>query len=437
MGEGPLNSERWEATPVFWHVVALLLILILALWLRPVPLQPDPALQGYVQIVAGLLAFVFSAVTLVRFQGTQDRISLILGAGFLLSGAVLAGTSVLFFQIPTEHQLQIRWAPLALWAGRLILALLLVVALVVEHFLPRSRRPKVEIAGALLSVVALTYVVTTALRKLPTEVSPHPGALIPSAYQLFPGVIFLIAVIWYRRRLNNVFTAFDRSIYVAAWMNLAAQLAASQSQRLLDAPFVVSQGFSVIGYAIALGGALLDNARLFEQVRHLAVSDPLTGLANYRRLLDVLESETERTNRSNRPFSVLLLDLDGLKKINDTYGHLVGSRALCRLADILRIHCRSIDTAARYGGDEFALVLPESEETEAESVAGRIRHVMEMDPEKPALSASIGVSVYRGHGERIEKLLSDADAHLYQEKSKRGRRAAAASRRRQPRPGAV
>ena len=89
MGEGPLNSERWEATPVFWHVVALLLILILALWLRRVPLQPDPALQGYVQIVTGLLAFVFSAVTLVRFQGTQDRISLILGAGFLLSGAVL------------------------------------------------------------------------------------------------------------------------------------------------------------------------------------------------------------------------------------------------------------------------------------------------------------------------------------------------------------
>jgi diguanylate cyclase (GGDEF)-like protein len=436
MGEGTLNSERWEATPVFWHVVALFLVLLFALWLRPIPIQPDPALQGYVQVVTSLLAFVFSAVTLVRFQGTQDRISLILGAGFLLSGAVLAASSVLFFQLPAEHQLEIRWAPVALWVGRLILALLLVVALLVEHFLPRSRRPKVEIAGALLSVVALTYLVTAALRRLPTEVSPHPGALIPSPQQLFPGVIFLIAVIWYRRRLNQIFTAFDRSIYVAAWMNFAAQLAASQSQRLLDAPFVVSQGFSVMGYAIALGGALLDNARLFEQVRHLAVSDPLTGLANYRRLLDVLESETERTNRSNRPFSVLLLDLDGLKKINDTHGHLVGSRALCRVGDILRIHCRSIDTAARYGGDEFALVLPESEETEAESVAGRIRHVMEMDPEKPALSASIGISVYRGHGERIEKLLSDADAQLYQEKSKRNRRATAAARRRQPRSGA-
>ena len=106
MGEGPLNSERWEATPVFWHVVALLLIMLFALWLRPIPAQTDPALQGYLQVVTGLLAFVFSAVTLVRFQGTQDRISLILGAGFLLSGAVLAASSVLFFQIPAEQQLR-------------------------------------------------------------------------------------------------------------------------------------------------------------------------------------------------------------------------------------------------------------------------------------------------------------------------------------------
>src|ERR1051326_8893176 len=135
MGEGTLNPGRWEATPVFWHVVALLVILLFALWLRPVPLNADPAVQGYLQIVTGLLAFVFSAVTLVRFQGTQDRISLILGAGFMLSGAVLAGSSVLFFQLPTEHQLRIHWAPVALWAGRLILALLLVVALLVEHFL--------------------------------------------------------------------------------------------------------------------------------------------------------------------------------------------------------------------------------------------------------------------------------------------------------------
>jgi diguanylate cyclase (GGDEF)-like protein len=190
----------------------------------------------------------------------------------------------------------------------------------------------------------------------------------------------------------------------------------------------------VLGYTVALGGALLDNARLFEQVHHLAVSDPLTGLANYRRLLDVLENETERTNRTGRPFSLLLLDLDGLKAINDTYGHLVGSRAICRLADILRIHCRAIDTAARYGGDEFALVLPESQEDEARRVANRIREKMAGDDEPPRLSASIGISIYRGDGERIEKLLSEADKDLYAEKTKRGKRALGAHnpRRRTP-----
>jgi len=194
---------------------------------------------------------------------------------------------------------------------------------------------------------------------------------------------------------------------------------------MLDPPFVLAQALTVLSYTIALGGALLDNARLFEQVRHLSVSDPLTGLANYRRLLDVLENETERTNRNTRPFALLLLDLDGLKKINDTHGHLVGSRAICRTANILRIHCRTIDTAARYGGDEFALVLPETEEVEATRVAERIREVMANDAEKPPLSASIGISIYRGSGERTEKLISEADAKLYEEKARRGRRQSA------------
>src|SRR3989454_11907141 len=147
MGETSITNKRSAATIFLAHLGGFLFLVLAASWLRRITLHPDPLLQGYLQVISGLLAFVFAAVTLVRFQGTQDRISLILGAGFLLSGAILAGSSVLFFQLPAEQHLRIQWAPVALWVGRLILALLLVVALIVEHFLPRSRRPEAEIAG--------------------------------------------------------------------------------------------------------------------------------------------------------------------------------------------------------------------------------------------------------------------------------------------------
>lgn len=395
------------------------MIFCAANWLRQISPRPDPILQGYLQITTGLFAFLFAAVTLVRFQGTQDRISLILGSGFLLSGATMIVSSVLFFQLIHESQAWVLWAPVAWWISRLLLALLFVVALLVEHFLPRSRHPRMEIAGALLSVLALTYLITATLHKPPPEVSGHPDSFIPNPLHLLPAVIFLLALYGYRHRRYLMDSAFDRSIYLAVWLNLAAQLAACQSQKLLDGPFIFAQALNVASYAILLGGALFDSARVFEQVRHLAASDPLTGLANYRKLLDVLDIETERTLRTGRPFGVLLLDLDGLKKINDTHGHLVGSRALCRLADILRFHCRAIDTAARYGGDEFAVVLPEAREEETQRVAARIRETLAADHEEPAISASIGTSVYHGEGERVEKLLKEADQNLYEEKARR------------------
>jgi len=150
-----------------------------------------------------------------------------------------------------------------------------------------------------------------------------------------------------------------------------------------------------------------------EKVQLLAVTDLLTGLGNYRRLVEALDAEIKRTGRTGRPFAVLLLDLDQLKKINDRYGHLIGSQALCRLADVLRVHCRAIDTAARYGGDEFALILPETTAAAARLVASRIRGRLATDNLQPLLSASIGVAVYPQDGETIEALLCTADHELY------------------------
>lgn len=419
MGDLAPSFDRRQLHQLFLHVGGFLLIFLAAFWLRGLAISSDPILQGYLQITTGLLAFVFAAVALVRFQGTQDRISLILGSGFLLSGATLSVSGVLFFRWMLESQMWFFLAPVAWWIGRLLLAILFVAALVVEHFLPRSRHPRLEIAGALFSVLSLTYLITAALRKLPPEASHNPHAIIPYPLHLLPALIFFVALAGYARRKYLVDSPFDRSIFHAVWLNLAAQLAACQSERLLDGPFVFAQALNVASYTILLGGALLDSAHVFEKVRHLAASDPLTGLANYRKLLDVLDTETERTLRTGRPFAVLLLDLDGLKKINDTYGHLVGSRALCRVADILRFYCRAIDTAARYGGDEFAVVLPEARDEEAQRVAQRIRETLAADQEEPRISASIGISIYHGEGERVERLLADADQDLYEEKARR------------------
>jgi diguanylate cyclase (GGDEF)-like protein len=217
--------------------------------------------------------------------------------------------------------------------------------------------------------------------------------------------------------------AFDSALVSVAGLNVISHLIASQSARLLDAAAGVAELINAISYIVLLGATLLDNARLFRQVRTLAISDSLTGIANYRHLVDILQSELERSGRTNRPFSVLLMDLDGLKKINDRHGHVIGSRALCRVATILRLNSRSIDTAARYGGDEFALILPETNTAAAEQVAERVRNCLSDDEEVPVLSISIGVATFPKCGGSVQELLEYADRALYamKEQSKRGR----------------
>jgi diguanylate cyclase (GGDEF)-like protein/PAS domain S-box-containing protein len=158
---------------------------------------------------------------------------------------------------------------------------------------------------------------------------------------------------------------------------------------------------------------LTERKKAEAQLQHLAVTDPLTGLGNYRRLVEVLAAEIERSGRTGRPFAVVLLDLDQLKKINDRYGHLIGSQVLCRLADVLRVFCRLIDTPARYGGDEFAVILPETTAAAARLVASRIRSRLATDSLQPPISASIGLAVYPEDGETMEALLRTADRELY------------------------
>jgi two-component system cell cycle response regulator len=143
------------------------------------------------------------------------------------------------------------------------------------------------------------------------------------------------------------------------------------------------------------------------------VTDPLTGLSNYRTLINVMETEIQRSRRTGRQFAIVLLDLDGLKAINDQHGHLVGSRAICRLANVLRVQSRAMDTAARYGGDEFAVVLTEAGEEAATSVSRRICERLATDGEVPQVTVSVGAAVFPQDGETIDALFNAADRALY------------------------
>jgi diguanylate cyclase (GGDEF)-like protein/PAS domain S-box-containing protein len=158
--------------------------------------------------------------------------------------------------------------------------------------------------------------------------------------------------------------------------------------------------------------------KLEDHLRQQAAKDALTGLANYRHLVETVDSEIKRSERTAREFALLFLDLDGLKKINDRFGHLVGSQALCRLADVLCICSRKVDTPARFGGDEFALVLPETGEAPANLVAQRICASLANDGREPMLSVSIGVAIYPKNGENVDSLLGAADAALYAMKTR-------------------
>ncbi len=175
--------------------------------------------------------------------------------------------------------------------------------------------------------------------------------------------------------------------------------------------------------ALEPGAIALDNALRVQRAEALSVTDDLTQLYNWRYMQQVLRRETKRALRGNRPLSLLFVDLDGFKSINDSHGHLFGSRALVESASVIRASARETDIVARFGGDEFALVLPDTASDGAVSVGERIRdrlaahRFLEGDGLSIALTASVGVATLPDVAATAEELIQAADEAMYWVKS--------------------
>ncbi|MGC9002199.1 MAG: diguanylate cyclase [Dictyoglomus sp.] len=168
--------------------------------------------------------------------------------------------------------------------------------------------------------------------------------------------------------------------------------------------------------------AAIQGAKIFEELNRLAITDPLTQLFNRRYIEEELRKEIERSKRYSRPLSVMVLDLDNFKIINDILGHQYGDEVLKKIGENLKKSCRKVDTVGRFGGDEFVIILPETNLEKSIKVANKIiKNLKKMEikfpnGEKIYISISIGIASYPETSKDSEKILSLADSAMYNAK---------------------
>jgi diguanylate cyclase (GGDEF)-like protein len=237
------------------------------------------------------------------------------------------------------------------------------------------------------------------------------------------------------RLAPSPFLLFTAAVALAAWWGglgpaLMAMGISTVACLLLYDLAPGRPGFTAIQAAPDLLTFLLVSVVItaLQEARHRAVRaladqalhDPLTGLPNRRLFADRLQRLLSSSRRTSRPFALVLLDLDGFKEVNDTFGHLQGDRVLREVAHRLHAHARSSDTIARVGGDEFALLFPEMDEESARTMLGKLTRLFVqpvlLDGREFRVGASMGLAVYPADGTSAERLVERADAAMYRTK---------------------
>jgi len=179
------------------------------------------------------------------------------------------------------------------------------------------------------------------------------------------------------------------------------------------------QMLSIVARSAAMA---LENAGLHRRTEELTINDELTETFNYRYFVQKLQEEKRRAARYNLPLSLIMVDIDWFKKLNDSYGHEIGNLVLKRLSDIIKKCIRDVDVFCRYGGEEFVIILPQTPQVEATQIAERIRQQIEktvIDAGKPGklkVTVSVGVTSYPENGKSQDDLLAVADQALYRAK---------------------
>lgn len=165
-----------------------------------------------------------------------------------------------------------------------------------------------------------------------------------------------------------------------------------------------------------------DLRRHLTELSNLVRTDTLTGIANYRYFVQALEQEIERTQRSGQPTSLIMIDIDFFKKVNDRWGHETGNQALIHISKLLQKTVRKLDIPCRYGGEEFAVILPNTNLGACLPVAERIRAGVEITPldvdgKELSMTISLGIATYSDQDDiSVEELVKEADSYLYEAK---------------------
>ena len=178
---------------------------------------------------------------------------------------------------------------------------------------------------------------------------------------------------------------------------------------------------ALFGLLARQAAAAVCNAREFDRTQTLSITDGLTGAYNYRFLIEALRKEVGLAQRYNEIFSIIMIDVDGLKEYNDVHGHLGGSEVIRQVARICKSRIRAIDMLCKYGGDEFVAVLPRTPKRGAAMVAERLRDLIEKhtfpgEDLTGKITASFGISTYPADGTTVQDLIENADKALYKAK---------------------